>query len=286
MTRHWRYSVLHQALPSQASEAMHFCGYDQFRWVPPLMPADAGAVARNREMGTYLAVMAAAGVAFPLSALGYTLLAARHLFCSIINFTNHDYLFVLISALMTVSGAGATLSVDAVCMWALGFRRAGGGGERRGGERRGSRVVHVLLRFQLAVVYLFAALWKRHPDWLGGLCTRSIFLLLEEQRAARGVPWAALERLYPSVFVVVGLGGLALDAAMFAALAFLRPSGRTIPYTVTYHLLFHGFTFYAMAQRIRLPGGDDLLDAAARAGGRRGRPRRGRRYHWQWQRQR
>ena len=71
-----------------------------------------------------------------------------------------------------------------------------------------------------------------------------------QQRAARGVPWAELERFYPSVFVVVGLGGLALDAAMFCTLTFLRPSGRTIPYTVTYHLLFHGFTFYAMAQRI------------------------------------
>ena len=38
-----------------------------------------------------------------------------------------------------------------------------------------------LLRFQCAVVYLYAALWKCHPDWVGGLCCRSLFLLLEQQ---------------------------------------------------------------------------------------------------------
>ena len=47
------------------------------------------------------------------------------------------------------------------------------------------------MRAQLAVVYLFATLWKLHPDWLTGHIARGIFVSFEDQGVARGVPTAA-----------------------------------------------------------------------------------------------
>ena len=98
---HWRGSEVH-APP--AYEPKMF-GYAQFWWVPQLMPQDPAAVEACRELGGRLALLAAAGVAFPLSSGVYTLMAARHLFASITHFTNHNYLFVLLSLLTSCSGA-------------------------------------------------------------------------------------------------------------------------------------------------------------------------------------
>ena len=98
---HWRNSEVHT--PPAYDPKMF--GYDQFWWVPPLMPQDPAAVDACRELGGQLALLAAAGVAFPLTSGVYTLMAARHLFASITHFTNHNYLFVLLSLLTCCSGA-------------------------------------------------------------------------------------------------------------------------------------------------------------------------------------
>jgi hypothetical protein len=182
---HWRNSEVH-ALP--AYEPKMF-GYDQFWWVPQLMPQDPAAVEACRELGGRLALLAAAGVAFPLSSGVYTLMAARHLFASITHFTNHNYLFVLLSLLTSCSGAGRTLSFDALLGPLTGgwlSRAAPATADEppyRGGAYRGATWVVLLLRLQLAVVYLFAFVWKLHPDWVSGQCCRLTFLSFEEQAA-------------------------------------------------------------------------------------------------------
>ena len=60
--------------------------------------------------------------------------------------------------------------------------------------------VVVLLRLQLAVVYLFAFLWKLHPDWVSGQCCRLTFISFEEQGVSRGIPWGAIARAFPPIF--------------------------------------------------------------------------------------
>ena len=257
---HWRGSEVH-APP--AYEPKMF-GYAQFWWVPQLMPQDPAAVEACRELGGRLALLAAAGVAFPLSSGVYTLMAARHLFASITHFTNHNYLFVLLSLLTCCSGAGRTLSFDVLLA-----RLAGGAGRRagappaaardgaphdarpwRGTAYRGVTWVVLLLRLQLAVVYLFAFLWKLHPDWVSGQCCRLTFISFEEQGVSRGIPWGAIARAFPPIFQLLALGGMVLDAGMFFSLLLLRPHRSTLPFTFLCLLLFHGFTFLAMAKRI------------------------------------
>ncbi|KAK7242074.1 hypothetical protein SO694_00018462 [Aureococcus anophagefferens] len=128
-------------------------------------------------------------------------------------FTNHDYLFSLLLLLTAVSGAGGAWSVDAACRRA----RARVPGAAASPARR--RAAVVALRAQLAVVYVFASLWKTHPDWVSGALVRGIFLGFEEQGVHRGVPWAAMEAtLGPRLFAAVALGGLLLDGSMAAAL--------------------------------------------------------------------
>jgi len=242
---HWRNSEVHT--PPAYDPKMF--GYDQFWWVPPLMPQDPAAVDACRELGGQLALLAAAGVAFPLTSGVYTLMAARHLFASITHFTNHNYLFVLLSLLTCCSGAGRTLSFDALLGPLTGgwLRCAPREDEPR---YRGTTWLVVLMRLQLAVVYLFAFLWKLHPDWVSGQCCRLTFLSFEEQGAARGIPWHAIERAFPPVFQLLSVGGLFLDAGMLLSLALLRPHRATLPIICSFHLLFHGFTFVTMAKRI------------------------------------
>lgn len=104
-------------------------------------------------------------------------------------------------------------------------------GSASGGEKtvqpapRGiSRTVVVLLRFQIAVVYMFASIWKMTPDWWNGYCVQSIFLSFEDQGVARGVPWRYLLDRFPWIFMLVAFGGVFLDSLMFISLTFFRPS--------------------------------------------------------------
>ena len=82
----------------------------------------------------------------------------------------------------------------------------------------------VLLRFQIAVVYMFASIWKMTPDWWNGYCVQSIFLSFEDQGVARGVPWRYLLDRFPWIFMLVAFGGVFLDSLMFISLTFFRPS--------------------------------------------------------------
>jgi len=109
--------------------------------------------------------------------------------------------------------------------------------------------VLVLLRAQLCVMYLFASLWKIHPDWLSGQIISGIFLSFEAQGDARGIPWAAISEAFPQIWVIMACVGFSLDAMMFCSMAFVRRAAIQ-PFVVIAHLCFHGFTFIAMAPRI------------------------------------
>ena len=190
-------------------------------------------------------------------------MAARHLFASITHFTNHNYLFVLLSLLTSCSGActlpallglltcrsgrtityhdrtccsGATTSPLSLalsrrrphavlrcaarpahcrlaqqsrasnCRRASAPRRtlprcdlgraaaaaaAGSGpplrpqpsGLTSRGPASGGLTTCYLQLTTYWQVYLFAFLWKLHPDWVSGQCCRLTFLSFEEQAA-------------------------------------------------------------------------------------------------------
>ena len=173
-------------------------------------------------------------------------LFARQALAQTTRFTNHDYLFSLLLLLTAVSGAGGAWSVDAACRRAAprAFPGAAASPARR-------RAAVVALRAQLAVVYVFASLWKTHPDWVSGAMVRGIFLGFEEQGVHRGVPWAAMEaKLGPRLFAAVAFGGLLLDGSMAAALLCLRPSRESFAAFAALSCAFHGFTCFTMSQRI------------------------------------
>ncbi|KAH8047216.1 hypothetical protein JL722_13199 [Aureococcus anophagefferens] len=168
------------------------------------------------------------------------------------------------------------------------LRRRGGGGAASGGGAFDAADIDR----PLAVVYVFASLWKTHPDWVSGAVVRGIFLGFEEQGVHRGVPWAAMEAtLGPRLFAAVALGGLLLDGSMAAALLCLRPSASFAAFAAL-SCAFHGFTCFTMSQRIGYafpgacvcavvlfapvggPGGDAPLHAwLAAAGFSAGEPR-------------
>lgn len=75
-------------------------------------------------------------------------------------------------------------------------------------------------------------------------------LTFEQQQVARGVPWNRNYNAYPKIFVGVSLGGLVLDAGMFMALTFRRPSTETSRMFVALSALFHSFVCFTMSQRI------------------------------------
>ena len=173
-------------------------------------------------------------------------LFARQALAQTTRFTNHDYLFSLLLLLTAVSGAGGAWSVDAACRRAAprAFPAATASPARR-------RAAVVALRAQLAVVYVFASLWKTHPDWVSGAMVRGIFLGFEEQGVHRGVPWAKMEaKLGPRLFAAVAFGGLLLDGSMAAALLCLRPSRESFAAFAALSCAFHGFTCFTMSQRI------------------------------------
>jgi len=90
-----------------------------------------------------------------------------------------------------------------------------------------------------------------HPDWLDGHIVRTIFLSFEEQGVARGVAWAARDKLYGLAFWrFIALAGLLLDLGMFLLMFFTRPRPSTTFTFASLKLMFHGFTMFTMSQRI------------------------------------
>ena len=152
----------------------------------------------------------------------------------------------------------------------------------------------MLLRFQLAVVYLYASLWKMHPDWFDGHMCRGIFLTLEEAEMAplldkahpsasrkgtpliegslpslflqagdaRDVPWASIAERFPPIFQMLAVCGLLLDFLMLFSIALIKPGRSSFLISMAIHLSFHGFNLYALSPRIGKvpPQGSNLIE--------------------------
>jgi Vitamin K-dependent gamma-carboxylase len=120
-------------------------------------------------------------------------------------YSNHLYLLTLLVALLTLAGAGRAVSLDA---------RHGRGGDTVPGWPV------TLLRWQLTLLYLFAALSKLNPAFLSGA-------VLVEQ-----LPRFAA---YPDVLRWASWLGLALEAWLAVGLWWPRTRRRTLVLGVLFH---------------------------------------------------
>lgn len=242
MLRHEVYDLGTPATGSRAGLDRVFA-YAPLRWVQDTMPTTPAGVAINRGLGLGLGLAAAGGLGFDLTGPAFALAFARQFFATSSAFNNHDYLFFLLLVLTAFSGAGDALSADAVIRARVRLPLPA--------DRHDRRLCGLsALRAQLSVLYLFAALWKLHPDWFSGAIVEGIFLSFEEQGVARGVPWAAIQEWRPTVFPELAAVGWALDVGMFASIGLRVPTPKGLRFAILLHLGFHGFTCFAMSPRI------------------------------------
>lgn len=194
--------------------------YEWFTWVTPLPEGwlylvvgvwGVGALALTLGLGTRWAA-AAVFVSF-----GYLFLldAARYL--------NHFYLVLLLAFLLMV------VPSDRVGSWSRA-RRAQLRPEGEGAPTVPAWALH-LVRFQIAVPYVFGGIAKLNGDWLRGEPIRTWL-------AARDhIPWVG--RFFQDEAVVAGFayGGLGLDLAAPFALAWRPTRGVAFGALLAFHLL-------------------------------------------------
>ncbi len=130
-------------------------------------------------------------------------------------FINHVYLYCLVAGLMIFLPAGRACSVDVV---------------RRGEQPTGSAPAWTLylLRFQMGVVYFYAAVAKCHADWLAG---RPLALWLSDQARHPLGDLLTSDWLPP----LMAQGGLLFDLLVVPGLLFAR----TRPLALTAAVFFH-----------------------------------------------
>lgn len=129
-------------------------------------------------------------------------------------FENHLYLMVLLAALLAVAASGAALSLDA---------------RRTGEQAEVSRWPVWLIKFQISVVYGFAALSKINPAFLSGTTVATSL----RRAGPLAVPdaWRSLEPM-----LVLAL--MAVFAEAFVAIALWSPRWRPTAFVVALGL--HG----------------------------------------------
>jgi hypothetical protein len=203
-------------------EPKFFFKYWGFGWVQPLSgPALQTLVV---TLGA-LAVAVAAGVAFRLSsvllALGLTYLQLL----DVSTYLNHYYLAGLLCWLLAASPAARSWSVDA---W-LARRWLG----RAPASQQAARGWLYLFRFQIGLVYSFAALAKAQPDWLLHAQPLRIWL-----GASAELPILGRLLAIDGVPLVMSWCGFLFDATIVGWLSWRR----TRPYAYVVVLLFHALT--------------------------------------------
>jgi hypothetical protein len=224
--------------------------YEHFAWVQSLHVSLSSTSDGPylKQIGHVCCFIAAFGKDLPLlsntiwkvATLSFVILYSIRFWAKATNFTNHNYLFPLLMFWTLLSGGGnlsgqvfyqgktSTLRDDGACQIAI-----------------------IALRFQFAVVYGYASLWKMvHEDWWAGRIVEGIFVSFEEQGSSRGIPWKRLSQEYPHLFVMVAFSGLLLDFSMFIVLAFAKPSRATRNWFLAFTLAFHLFTTVAMSNVI------------------------------------
>ena len=203
-------------------EPRFFFKYWGFCWVQPLSgPALQMLVV---VLGA-LALAVAAGLAFRLSAallaLGLTYLQL----IDVCTYLNHYYLAALLCWLLVVSPAARLWSVDA---W-LAQRWRG----RPANQAYAARAWLYLFRFQIGLVYGFAALAKAQPDWLLHAQPLRIWL-----GASAELPVLGRLLAMTGVPSVLSWCGFLFDTTIVGWLSWRR----TRPYAYAVLLLFHALT--------------------------------------------
>ena len=194
--------------------AFHF-SYPGFGWVRPL-PEPWLTVAWVALGG--LALCVAAGAAFRVTAMLFTLGFAYFFLLDPANYLNHLYLVCLVSGLLAASPAHQMWSVDAA-------RQPGWARERVPASGLLS------LRALVALVYVFAALAKCNPDWLQA---QPLLIWMEERHdvAVLG-PLLAWD---PTAWVM-SYAGLALDLAAAPLLLWRRTRVAAVAVLSSFHLM-------------------------------------------------
>lgn len=166
-----------------------------------------------------LGILIATGTAYRVSVATFVVLFAWVQLGDVTNYLNHYWLVLLLGTLLFCVPAHATWSVDA---WLLSARR----------ETVLFAAVFVL-RFQVACVYVFAAVAKLGPDWLMWGQPLGVWLPPRSSLPLIGpllaVPWVPL---------LMSWGGFLYDSAIVPLLLWRR--SRVFAYVLV--LVFHGLT--------------------------------------------
>ncbi len=194
-----------------------FFRYPGFEWVP-VPPVGLAEVLLAVEAAAAIAL--ALGLFTRLSAAVVVVTFAWVQLADVTNYLNHAWLAVLLGALLAVAPSNAALSLDGRLFPRV--RRA----RIRGGWLR-------LVQAQIALVYLFAAAAKVHPDWLLHGQPLGIWLAARTDLPLLG-PLLALDAA-PLLF---SWAGFLYDATIVLWLS-LR---RTRPLAFVLVLAFHGTT--------------------------------------------
>ena len=203
------------------SPAFHF-KYWGFAWIEPLSGAAMHALFWALAG---LAFAVAAGLAFRVSAVSFALGLSYVQLIDVTTYLNHYYLAALLAWLLAFSPAGRVGSVDA---WLRARSR------RSPLPAAGVPVgVLYLFRFQVGLVYVFAALAKLQSDWLLHGQPLRIWL-----GANVDLPWVGPLFTLPWVPLALSWAGFLFDATIVAWLL-LR---RTRPWAYAALIGFHALT--------------------------------------------
>lgn len=190
-----------------------FAGFDD------VWPVTAEAARACHTAFIPLGLLIAAGLLFRPAMVAFTVLFAWLQLGDVTNYLNHYWLVILLSALLCVSPATACFAVDNRL-----FARP---------QRAVPRGVMVLLRAQVACVYVFAAVAKIGPDWLLYGQPLGVWLPGKSELPVFGpllaLPWCAL---------LLSWGGFLYDATIVPLLLWRRT--RLLAYALV--LVFHGLT--------------------------------------------
>lgn len=196
----------------------HYLKYAGFEWVQPW--PEEGMLLHYAAIAV-AALFVSLGLFYRASALAFLVLFTYAQLIDISNYLNHYYLVVLLAGLLLVLPAHRAMSLD---VW-------------RKPELRTNQVPAwcvYLLRFQVAVVYAYAALAKFNPEWLLHAQPLTLWMRARVHVPVIG-PW--LDQLW--LAYVMSWAGFLYDSLIVVFLMMKRT--RVYAYSVV--LLFHGMTY-------------------------------------------
>ncbi len=194
----------------------HFFRFAGFEWVPTV---DGDSARLCYAAFIVLGIGIATGTLYRVCMATFVVLFAWVQLTDVTNYLNHYWLVLLLGTLMCVLPAHATWSIDA---W-LGRAR----------RHTVPRLAYVLLRFQVGVVYAFAALAKVGGDWL--LYGQPLGVWLPPRSS---LPLIGPLLHEPLLALSLSWGGFLYDATIVPLLLWRR----TRPLAYVLVLVFHGLT--------------------------------------------